>query len=60
MVVMVLPIVRASRALVNEAGFSLGELAQLARNGWAVADVPGALRQKWLAEIDRLTMVMTG
>ena len=47
-------------ALVDEAGFSRGELAQLARNGWAVADVPGALRQKWLAEIDRLTMVMTG
>jgi adenosine deaminase len=60
------PLVFANRvsdeylALVNEAGFSRGELAQLARNGWAVADVPGALRQKWLAEIDRLTMVMTG
>jgi adenosine deaminase len=60
------PLVFANRvsdeylALVNEAGFSRGELAQLARNGWAVADVPGAVRQKWLAEIDRLAMVMTG
>ena len=60
------PLVFANRvsdeylALFNEAGFSRGELAQLARNGWAVADVPGAVRQKWLAEIDRLAMVMTG
>ena len=60
------PLVFANRvsdeylALVNEAGFSRGELAQLARNGWAVADVLGAVRQKWLAEIDRLAMVMTG
>ena len=60
------PLVFANRvsdeylALFNQAGFSRGELAQLARNGWAVADVPGAVRQKWLAEIDRLAMVMTG
>ena len=44
-------------ALANEAGFTRGELAQLARNGWEVADVPAATRQKWLAEIDRLAML---
>ena len=41
-------------ALATEADFSRAELAQLARNGWAVADVPAAAKQKWLAEIDRL------
>lgn len=60
------PLVFANRvsdeylALANEGGFSLEELAQLARNGWAVADVPATARQKWLAEIDRLAMVMGG
>jgi adenosine deaminase len=60
------PLVFANRvsdeylALGNEGGFSLGELAQVARNGWAVADVPVAVRQKWLAEIDRLAMVIAG
>ncbi len=60
------PLVFANRvsdeylALGNEGGFSRAELAQLARNGWAVADVPVAVRQKWLAEIDRLAMVMDG
>jgi adenosine deaminase len=44
-------------ALATEAGFSRGELAQVARNGWAVADVPATVRQKWLAEIDRLAML---
>ncbi len=47
-------------ALGTEGGFSRAELAQLARNGWAVADVPAAARQKWLAEIDRVAMVMGG
>ena len=47
-------------ALGTEGGFSRSELAQLARNGWAVADVPAAARQKWLAEIDRVAMVMGG
>jgi len=41
-------------ALAVEAGFSRGELAQLARNGWAVADVPPAVRAAMVAEIDRL------
>lgn len=60
------PLVFANRvsdeylALANEGGFSPAELAQLARNGWEVADVPAAVRQKWLAEIDRLAMVMAG
>jgi adenosine deaminase len=41
-------------ALAREGGFSRAELAQVARNGWAVADVPEADRRMWLAEIDRL------
>lgn len=41
-------------ALAAEAGFTRGELAQLARNGWAVADVPLKRREEILAEIDRL------
>lgn len=40
-------------ALADE-GFTRGELAQLARNGWEVADVPVATRDAMLAEIDRL------
>lgn len=42
-------------ALVNELNFTRSELAQIARNGWAVADVPVSTRQSMLAEIDRLT-----
>jgi len=42
-------------ALAEQRGFTRPELAQLARNGWAVADVPVAMKEKWLAEIDRLT-----
>ena len=41
-------------ALAREGGFSRAELAQVARNGWAVADVPGDARRRHLAEIDRL------
>jgi adenosine deaminase len=41
-------------ALAAEGGFTRAELAQVARNGWKIADVPEATRQKWLAEIDRL------
>ncbi len=41
-------------ALAAEGGFSRAELAQLARNGWAVADVPAATRAAMIAEIDRL------
>ena len=42
-------------ALGTEGGFSRAELAQVARNGWAVADVPEADRRAWLAEIDRIS-----
>jgi len=41
-------------ALAGEAGFTRAELAQVARNGWAVADIAQGDRQRWLAEIDRL------
>lgn len=41
-------------ALAAEAGFSHAGLAQLARNGWDVADVPPAVRTAMIAEIDRL------
>jgi len=40
--------------LAREGGFTRAELAQLARNGWAVADVPLAMRRAQLAEIDRV------
>jgi hypothetical protein len=40
-------------ALTAEAGFTRGELAQLACNGWAVADVPVAMRAAMLAENER-------
>ncbi len=41
-------------ALAEQRGFTRAELAQLARNGWLVADVPARHRQQMLAEIDRL------
>jgi adenosine deaminase len=41
-------------ALAAEAGFTRSELAQVARNGWAVADVGEASRRAWLAEINRV------
>ncbi len=41
-------------ALALELNFTRGELAQVARNGWEVADVPVAVRQTALAEIARL------
>jgi adenosine deaminase len=41
-------------ALAAEAGFSRAELAQVARNGWAVAGIPAADKLAHLAEIDRL------
>jgi adenosine deaminase len=41
-------------ALAAEAGFTRAELAQLTCNGWAVADVPVAMRAAMLAEIGRL------
>lgn len=42
-------------ALAEELQFTRTELAQVARNGWAVAEVPDSVRQRMLAEIDRLT-----
>lgn len=44
-------------ALATEAGFTRAELAQVARNGWAVADVPDDVRRRMSAEIDRLLAV---
>ena len=41
-------------ALENELTFSAAELAQVARNGWSVADVSAELRQNMLAEIDKI------
>ncbi len=41
-------------ALAAEAGFSRGELAQVARNGWKVANLPEADRRRRIAEIDRI------
>ena len=40
--------------LAGELTFTRAELAQIARNGWEVADVPADVRRKSLAEIDRL------
>lgn len=40
-------------ALAQEAGFNRRELAELAKNGWRVADVPAATRDRMMAEIDR-------
>jgi len=41
-------------ALAAELAFTREELAQVARNGWEVADVPAAVRQRMLGEIGRL------
>jgi adenosine deaminase len=41
-------------ALATQGGFTRAELAQVARNGWAVADIGGTERSAWLAEIDRV------
>jgi adenosine deaminase len=40
--------------LASELTFTRTELAEVARNGWEVADVPGATRKKMLAAIDQL------
>ena len=39
-------------ALAEEGAYSRQELAQLARNGWEVAQIPEAMRKARLAEID--------
>jgi adenosine deaminase len=41
-------------ALADQAGFTRGELAQVARNGWAIADIGDSERRGWLAEVDRV------
>ncbi len=41
-------------ALAAGLNFTCAELAQVARNGWAVAAVPAETRQRMIAEIDRL------
>lgn len=41
-------------SLALEANFTRAELAQIARNGWEVADVSASTRQAMIAEIDRL------
>jgi adenosine deaminase len=41
-------------ALAAEAGFTRPELAQLARNGWSVADIGEPERRERISEIDRL------
>jgi adenosine deaminase len=45
------------RALATEAGFTRAELAQIASNGWLVADVPAEVRAAALAEIARLAAI---
>ncbi|MEO6245742.1 MAG: adenosine deaminase [Opitutaceae bacterium] len=46
--------------LTQELSFTHAELSQVARNGWAVADVPAPLRTKMITEIDRLLAATTG
>jgi adenosine deaminase len=41
-------------ALANELTFTRAELAQIARNGWEIADVPAEKRKAMLKEIDAL------
>jgi adenosine deaminase len=41
-------------SLSRELAFSLGELAQVALNGWEVADVPAAIRRQMQDEIRRV------
>ena len=46
-------------ALADELTFTRAELGQVARNGWEVADVPPALRQKMTGLIDRMVAACT-
>jgi adenosine deaminase len=41
-------------ALANELTFTRAELAQVARNGWEVADVPAETRKAMIADIDKI------
>jgi adenosine deaminase len=47
-------IVEEYESLANELTFSRAELAQVARNGWEVADVPTATRKAMIGEIERI------
>ena len=47
-------IVEEYEALARELSFSRAELAQVARNGWEVADVSAAMRATMMATIDRI------
>lgn len=40
-------------ALAGELAFTRAELAQVAKNGWEIADLPGAEKAKRIAEIER-------
>jgi adenosine deaminase len=46
-------------ALANELTFTGAELAQVARNGWEVADVAAEVRKTVLGEIDRIGATAT-
>jgi adenosine deaminase len=41
-------------ALASDAGFSRSDLVQLARNGFAVADLPLQKKQEFLARLDQI------
>jgi adenosine deaminase len=45
--------------LASELTFTRAELAQVARNGWEVADVPAATRKAMLADIDKMLAVVS-
>lgn len=44
-------------ALAKELAFTKAELAQIAKNGWTVADVPAEIRNKAIGEINRLAVL---
>jgi adenosine deaminase len=48
-------VVEEYETLAQELAFSRAELAQIARNGWEVADVAPAVRAAMLSEIGRIT-----
>ncbi len=48
-------VVEEYESLASEVSFSRSELARIAKNGWEVADVSGAVRTSMLSEIDRIT-----
>jgi adenosine deaminase len=52
-------VVEEYETLANELTFTRAELAALARNGWAIADVSPETRKAMTAEIERLTAAVT-